>query len=171
MQSDAVVELYEALARAGVDIWIDGGWAVDALIGRQTRPHDDLDIAVEVRRVGALRECLAERDFVESPSPASSRWNFVLSDPGGRRIDVHVVELDEELGVLGDPLDGIAYPAGALTGRGRVRGLPVNCVRADVLLQFKTGYPPRPVDRHDVAVLCALLGRPVPDTHLPIRDQ
>ncbi len=170
MQSDAVVELYEALARAGVDIWIDGGWAVDALIGRQTRPHYDLDIAVEARRVGALRALLAEHDFVESPSAESSTWNFVLSDPGGRRIDVHVVELDRELGVLGDPQDGIAYPAGALTGRGRIGSLPVNCVRADVLLEFKTSYPPRAVDRHDVAALCALLKRPVPETHLSIRD-
>jgi lincosamide nucleotidyltransferase A/C/D/E len=171
MQGDAVVELYEALAGAGVDVWIDGGWAVDALVGRQTRPHSDLDIAVEARRVGALREFLAERDFVESRSPESSRWNSVLSDPGGRRIDVHVVEFDEELGVLGDPLDGIAYPAGALTGRGRIGSLPVNCVRADILLLFKTGYPPRAVDRHDVAALCALLGRPVPDTHLLIPDE
>jgi lincosamide nucleotidyltransferase A/C/D/E len=171
MQGDAVIELYEALARAGVDIWIDGGWAVDALVGRQTRPHDDLDIAVEARRVGALREFLAERDYVESPSGESTPWNFVLADPGGRRIDVHVVELDPELGVMGDPLDGIAYPAGALTGRGRIGSLPVNCVRADILLLFKTGYPPRDVDRHDVVALCALLGRPVPETHLPIRDE
>jgi lincosamide nucleotidyltransferase A/C/D/E len=171
MQGHAVVELYEALAGARVDIWIDGGWAVDALIGRQTRPHDDLDIAVEARCVGALREILTERGYVESPSRESSRWNFVLSDPAGRRIDVHVVELDQELGVLGDPLDGIAYPAGALTGRGRIGSLPVNCVRADVLLLFKTSYPPRAVDRHDVATLCELLGRPVPDTHLPIGDE
>ncbi|MGA1371782.1 MAG: nucleotidyltransferase domain-containing protein, partial [Pseudomonadales bacterium] len=55
MEGDAVVELYVALAGAGVDIWIDGGWAVDALVGRQTRPHNDLDIAVEARHVGSLR--------------------------------------------------------------------------------------------------------------------
>lgn len=171
MQGDAVVELYQALASAGVDIWIDGGWAVDALVGRQTRAHDDLDIAVDARHAGALRAILAERDYVESPSRESTRWNFVLADPGGRRIDVHVVELDQELGVHGDPLDGIAYPAGALTGRGRIGSLPVNCVRADILLLFKTGYSPRAVDRHDVAALCALLGTPVPDTHLLIPDE
>jgi lincosamide nucleotidyltransferase A/C/D/E len=95
----------------------------------------------------------------------------VLADPEGRRIDVHVVELDDKLGVLGEPRAGIAYPAGSLTGRGRLGTLPVNCVSADVLLRFKTSYPPRPVDRHDVAALCALLGKPVPETHLPARSQ
>jgi lincosamide nucleotidyltransferase A/C/D/E len=167
MQCDAVVDLYKALAQAGIEIWIDGGWAVDALVGHQTRTHDDLDIAVEAKSVLGLRKVLADREYIEPPSCDSSRWNFVLADPGGRRIDVHVVELDDRLGVFGEPLDGIAYPAAALTGTGRLGNLPVKCVRADILLQFKTSYPPRPIDRLDVAALCALLGRPVPDTHLP----
>ncbi len=171
MQCNVVVELYKALADAGVDIWIDGGWAVDALVGRETRSHADLDIAAEAKDVAALRRLLAARGYAEAPSHDSNAWNFVLADPDGRRIDVHVVELDDKLGVLGAPLAGTAYPAGSLTGQGRLGTLPVNCVSADVLLRFKTSYPPRPVDRHDVAALCALLGKPVPQTHRPVRSE
>ena len=36
-----------ALHRAGIAHWVAGGWGVDALVGRQTRPHRDLDLAVD----------------------------------------------------------------------------------------------------------------------------
>ena len=171
MEGDAVVEIYMALARAGVDIWIDGGWAVDAHVGRQTRAHSDLDIAVEAGSVAALRQHLADRGYANTPSGDASEWNFVLADANGRRIDVHVVALDEDLGVHGEPRDGIAYPAGSLTGQGRLMDIPVRCIRADILLRFKTSYPPRPVDRHEVATLCALLRQPLPLSHAPDRGQ
>lgn len=166
MQCEDVIELYQELTGAGIEIWIDGGWAVDVVVGRQTRPHDDLDIAVEARSVEDLRKVLALRGYDETPSSNASRWNFVVADETGRRIDIHVVVLDESLGVLGEPLDGIAYPAGALTGEGILAGVAIRCVHPDFMLQFKTSYPPRAVDRQDVAVLCALLGKPVPKTHL-----
>jgi lincosamide nucleotidyltransferase A/C/D/E len=35
------------LEEAKVTVWVDGGWGVDALLGEQTRPHKDLDIAIE----------------------------------------------------------------------------------------------------------------------------
>ena len=40
-----VTDLYSTLESEGIKIWIDGGWAVDALLGEQTRTHEDLDIA------------------------------------------------------------------------------------------------------------------------------
>lgn len=39
-----------------IDIWLDGGWAVDALLGEQTRPHGDQDIVIQERDVSNLRE-------------------------------------------------------------------------------------------------------------------
>ena len=58
MNAVDVIEIYTELERRGVRIWIDGGWGVDALLGRQTRPHADLDIAVEENSVQALRTLL-----------------------------------------------------------------------------------------------------------------
>lgn len=165
MRSEDIVELYQALDQASVAIWIDGGWAVDAVVGRQTRSHNDLDIAVEAKFLVRLRQLLAERGYLQIPSEDASQWSFVLDDGAGRKIDVHVVVLDEHGGVWADPVDGIAYPAGSLTGEGNIAGATVRSVSAEFLLQFKTSYPPRAVDRQDVAVLCGLLGRPVPDTH------
>jgi hypothetical protein len=56
MKPEDIVELYRALDQAGVAIWIDGGWAVDAVVGRQTRSHNDLDIAVEARALARLQQ-------------------------------------------------------------------------------------------------------------------
>jgi hypothetical protein len=36
----------KALFDVRVPWWVAGGWAIDLAVGRQTRPHDDLDIAV-----------------------------------------------------------------------------------------------------------------------------
>src|SRR4051794_7917248 len=67
MTATDVMDLHSAFAAAGILVWIDGGWAVDALLGRQTRQHDDLDIAVEERHVPALREILARRGYRDVP--------------------------------------------------------------------------------------------------------
>jgi lincosamide nucleotidyltransferase A/C/D/E len=165
MKSEEIVELYRALDQTGVAIWIDGGWAVDAVVGRQTRSHNDLDIAVEAKVLPKLQQFLTERGYRPAPSRDASQWNFVLCDGDGRQIDVHVVVLDEDGGVWADPIDGVAYPAGSLTGEGIIAGVTVRCVSVEFQLQFKTSYPPRAIDRQDVAALCGLLGRPVPDTH------
>jgi hypothetical protein len=42
---------------AGVEWWVDGGWGVDALLGGETRLHDDLDVVVrreEIERLSSL---------------------------------------------------------------------------------------------------------------------
>ena len=50
IEASDVLDLYNALERIGVGIWIDGGWGVDALLEKQTRPHQDLDIAIQSLR-------------------------------------------------------------------------------------------------------------------------
>ncbi|MEJ7792124.1 MAG: hypothetical protein WKF65_09165 [Gaiellaceae bacterium] len=44
MSAADVVEVLDVLEAADVAVFLDGGWGVDALIGAQTREHDDLDV-------------------------------------------------------------------------------------------------------------------------------
>jgi hypothetical protein len=44
-----VLGILDQLDGAGLMVWLDGGWGVDALLGRHSRPHQDLDLA-ECRR-------------------------------------------------------------------------------------------------------------------------
>ncbi len=76
--AEDVIELHTLLTQHKIDIWIDGGWGVDALLGRQTSPHNDLDIALKHSDVAALRKLLEMRGIrmyrATTPANATSRW-------------------------------------------------------------------------------------------------
>ncbi|MDP2669540.1 MAG: hypothetical protein Q8O99_00575 [bacterium] len=58
MTSKDVIGFYSQLENLGIKIWIDGGRGVDALLGKQTRPHGDLDIALQQKDVPEVSEVL-----------------------------------------------------------------------------------------------------------------
>jgi hypothetical protein len=61
MTASDVIEIVRLLDQNRIDVWIDGGWGVDALLGEQTRSHRDLDIAVQHGDVPRLRALLEAR--------------------------------------------------------------------------------------------------------------
>jgi lincosamide nucleotidyltransferase A/C/D/E len=54
MAAQEVVRLLDLLESAGVTVWLDGGWGVDALLEEQTREHDDLGLVARIRGGAAL---------------------------------------------------------------------------------------------------------------------
>ncbi|MDR2125703.1 MAG: aminoglycoside adenylyltransferase, partial [Prevotellaceae bacterium] len=44
MTEQNVIEILKIAKRTGIALWLDGGWGVDALAGRQTRLHNDVDV-------------------------------------------------------------------------------------------------------------------------------
>ena len=163
MAKEDVVEMYELFDRNGVHVWIDGGWGVDALLGEQTRPHADLDIAIQSKDLEKLRSLLSALGFVDQERDDTTPWNFVLGDSRGRDVDIHAIELDSEgNGVYGPPERGVMFPAGSLTGTGVIAGREVRCIEAKHLLDFHTGYDPDENDIHDVLALCHRFGLEIP---------
>lgn len=161
-----VIYLYGQLNEQGIDVWIDGGWAVDALLGGQTRPHEDVDIVVQQRDVPALREWLAGEGYGDVPRDDTSAWNFVLGDGEQHLVDVHAIVFDEDQNGLYGPLEkGVMYPAGSLTGTGMIDGVMVKCISPEYLVQFHTGYKPRETDWMDVTALCARFDLPLPEAY------
>jgi lincosamide nucleotidyltransferase A/C/D/E len=147
----------------GVTVWLDGGWAVDACLGEQTRPHADLDIVIQRHH-----EPIAVRALGYAPVPRgdTTDWNYVLGDGAGREIDFHVIVFDEDgRGVMGPE----AYPAGSLDGTGTIRGRTVRCVTPEALVAFHTGYAVDADDWADVSALCARFGLPIPDDYRAFR--
>ena len=82
------------LQSAGVRVWLDGGWSVDALLGEQTRPHADLDLAVPADH--QLRRHLLGARLASSPRRSRAarsrhppRRAGVRGRPRSRRRSLH----------------------------------------------------------------------------------
>src|SRR6266480_2894430 len=123
MTAEDVCGFLDLMDAHEIRVWLDGGWAVDACLGCQTRPHSDLDIVIEQRDIQVVVAALESRGYAPVPRPDTRLWNFVLGDSTGHQIDFHVIVLDEERrGIYGPPENGSYYPAEALTGQGTVTG-------------------------------------------------
>ena len=60
MTAEQVLTVMTRLIESGSEAWLDGGWGVDALLGKQTRDHHDLDLVVELTQIDAIEEMLKE---------------------------------------------------------------------------------------------------------------
>ena len=70
-----VIGIYTEWENLNIKTWVDGGWDVDALLGEQTRPHQDLDIVVQQEDVPRLRHMLQERGFRDIKLTEAKPWN------------------------------------------------------------------------------------------------
>jgi lincosamide nucleotidyltransferase A/C/D/E len=164
MTAKDVCEFLSLIDRLGVRIWLDGGWAVDACLGSQTRRHEDLDIVIEGRDVPAVLAALEKLRFRPVPRPDTSAWNFVMGDDGGHQVDFHVIVVDEHgRGSYGPPTSSDYYPAEALAGAGAINGRTVKCITPEWLVRFHTGYDVNETDWADVSALCQRFSIPIPE--------
>lgn len=171
MLSKDALELYDSLERIGVQIWIDGGWGVDALLGEQTRPHKDLDIAIQQKDLPQLRALLGSRGYKDIKTEEARPHNFVLGDGEGREIDIHVIVLDDVgNGIYGPTEEGKMYPAASLTGTGAIQGRQVRCISPEWVVKFHSGYELKEKDLKDVSAICEKFGIEIPEEYKCMRS-
>ena len=162
MSAADVLAVVARLDEAGIPVWLDGGWGVDALLGAQTRPHDDLDLVIALDRADAARAALAPLGYALDADERPTR--FVLRADGDRRVDVHTVTFDEAGGGLQRLPDASAwrYPPAGFAGEGRVGDRPVRCLTPEVQVLTHVGYEPDETDRHDLRLLRDRFGIALP---------
>jgi lincosamide nucleotidyltransferase A/C/D/E len=153
MPAEEVVSILDVLEGQGLRVWVDGGWGVDALVGRQTRDHEDLDIAIVLAEADAVIASLASLGYHVHDDEMPTRLD--LRDDRDHRVDLHPLTFDESgngLQQLQDGRFGI-YTAEGLTGAGSLNGRPVRCLSSELQLRFHSGYELDDSDRHDIALL------------------
>lgn len=163
MDAQSLVEVVERLEQDGIDVWLDGGWGVDALLERETREHDDLDLVAELRhsdRIIAVLEDLGY-ELVDGAPPVS----FVLVDRRGRQVDVHPVTFDAEGGGVYELRQGgqWVYPAQGFTGKGTVAARPVRCLTPEVQVLVHAGYELTDKDYRELHLLRERFGVELPE--------
>ena len=166
MTAADVLEVVDALEAAGISVWLDGGWAVDSLVGEQTRDHDDLDLVVRAWDAERAIIALARTGYRMQLDARPTRFVLAARD---RRIDFHPVLFDENGDAVqkgAGPNGGDArFPAFGFTGRGTLAGRAVGTLSPDLLVRFHTGYEPQAKDRHNVRLLCERFDIPLPSAY------
>ena len=163
MTSRALVDLLQLFESSEIEVWLDGGWAVDALLGEQTRPHKDVDIILRVADLPQLCKTLEGRNFEKRPGGTES--NFVLENYSGLEVDVHAIVFDEDgNGVyrMSNGSDWI-FPGAGFSGRGVVQGMTVRCLSPEIqVLCHAHGYVPTEKDLRDMELLHDRFGVELP---------
>ena len=154
MEAERAVAIVARLTQSGVSLWLDGGWGVDALLGSQTRPHDDLDLIVRLDDLGQLEDALAQSGYVRVHG--APPLSFEITDPEGHQIDVHPVRFNhagEGLYRMQNGVDWV-YPPGSLSATGRILDRDVPCQTTEMqMLAHTTGYALDTAHRADVEAL------------------
>lgn len=152
MDQEEALRIIDLAEIAGIPIVIDGGWAVDAHLGWQTRPHSDLDVAINQQYLPRFLGILSRLGYGHVPRDDQWEHNFVLEDGSGHQVDIHSYIRNEQGQIVG----GVEYPGDSLTGQGKIGHAKVCCIKADWLVDFHLGYPFDENDYSDVKFLCNL---------------
>ncbi|HEY4897073.1 MAG TPA: hypothetical protein VII01_13385 [Solirubrobacteraceae bacterium] len=149
MPADVVLGVAGVLEGAGVRYWISGGWGVDALVGRATRTHHDLDLAVDAEHLDLAVRLLTDLGYAEwfsAEDPDESLGSYTAfqdNEVAGRVIDVHPAHL---------PHERLEFATGAIEGQ------DVPCMSATWQIESHSGYRPRRHHRADLGLLRTLGG-------------
>ncbi len=152
VHAEDVISIYQLLLADGIQVWLSGGWGIDALLREQTRPHKDLDVIMLVDDIVRMRGLLSRDGYGLKELWSENRWvvdahgvetatAFVLQDSEGREVDVHGMHLDDR---------GNGFPAWepeepvferqALAGEGLIAGFAVRCLSPEMQMVCHTGY-------------------------------
>jgi lincosamide nucleotidyltransferase A/C/D/E len=167
-----VIDVLDRLDAAGVSVWLDGGWGVDALLGAQTRPHVDLDLALARSDLERAANALLGAGFGHAQaSEPGLPARYVLRDRGGREVDLHPLLFDtggngwQQLSPSGRAWG--CYEADGLAATGTIGGRQVRCLSAELQVRFRRGYEWSDRDEHDIRLLAEAFELPLPP---PLQD-
>ena len=123
-EKDAIdlINLAESL---GITVFLDGGWGVDALLGRQTREHQDIDLFVEETQAARFIRALHQQGFKERTEAYSTPQHIVFADADGRTVDLHLFTYTSDGEIV---FEGETYPADTFSGEGCIGEKKVSCI-------------------------------------------
>lgn len=127
-----IMTVIDILENAEITYWIDGGWGVDILAGKQTRDHRDIDINFDSRYTEKLLHILFEYGY----------------------LDIHPFVLHEDGTAKQASLEGDWYQFDKeLFGSSVFEGRTIPCISVKGQKLFHSGYELRDKDRHDILIL------------------
>ncbi len=152
ISAEDAISIYQRLLDNNVQIWLVGGWGIDALLGEQTRSHKDLDVLMLVDDVARMCELLSHDGYQLGYLWEENLWAvdahgvktataFVLQDAGGRELDAHALRLDDEgNGIPAWDAEGVIFRRQDLAREGVIAGVTVQCLTPEMQMVCHAGY-------------------------------
>lgn len=161
MNPTTVLHILGLLATVDVQAWLDGGWGVDALLGRITRSHNDLDLVLALDDLPRAMTVLVRNGFgVEE----EELGRVVLGHADHGRIDLHPVTFDPHGNAVQvqPAASPVVYRSDGFVA-GSILGRAVACISADVQVFARLGHDRSAKHRQDVVALCSSFGLQLPE--------
>ena len=170
VRAEDAIQIYHSLSAAGIQVWLTGGWGIDALLQKQTRPHKDLDILMEVDDAVPMRNLLRQAGYSLKGLWSENVWvldtqgteiptAFVLQDSEGSKVDAHATWLDGSgRATPAWASEGLIFSREDLAGEGTISGFAVRCISPQTQLRCHMSYDLPPEQVRDVELLRAQFG-------------
>jgi lincosamide nucleotidyltransferase A/C/D/E len=164
VEATEVLRVLTALDAAGIRAGLTGGWGVDALLGRETRIHGDVDLGVSADAVDTAIDTLGGLGYTVTLDQRPAR--VVLVSPTGQ-VDLHPIVWGPTGTGIQTGFDGetFEYPPGSLDAEGLIAGQLVRCGTPTLQLTFHERYVPCDHDRADMAALAHEFGLQLPPAY------
>lgn len=157
------IEIINYAEKHGITVVLCGGWGVDALLEKETREHNDIDLLVEKDYGEKFITLLKQKGFKEMRKEYTTPAHTVWQDVKNRIIDLHLYESYEDGSYL---FENYRHSAGTFSSVGRIAGKEVHCITPQAQVRYHLGYELREIDFHDIKLLCEHFAISVPEEYL-----
>ena len=144
-----LLEILNLLDGLHIRYWIEGGWGVDILLGKQNREHRDVDIGFDADFTELLLAALKDKGYAVTTDWSPTR--IELCHPKGCVVDIHPMEIEEDGSARLADLNGGWYhfePGWFTSAISEGRAVP--CISAPAQRLFHCGYELREKDITDM---------------------
>lgn len=147
-----LMTIISLLESANITYWIDGGWGVDILAGKQTRNHRDIDVNYDAQHTEKLLSILFEYGY-----EIDTDWRPVRIELYSEKygyLDIHPFILNGDGTSKQADLEGGFYEFERdFFSNASFEGKIITCISLKGQKIFHSGYELRDKDEHDILIL------------------
>lgn len=151
-----LMEVLNLLDGLKIKYWIDGGWGIDILLGKQNRVHRDIDVDFDGKFTDVLLDALNVKGYTIVTDWRPARIELYHPELG--YIDIHPLIISEDGSAKQAGLNDDWYEFKAewfSSALFEERTIP--CISAEAQKLFHSGYELREVDKIDLKNLASIL--------------
>lgn len=147
--AESLFEILDLMDSLNMRYWIEGGWGVDILIGKQNREHRDIDVDFDGTYTECFLKLLKEKGYEITTDWRPSR--IELYHPSLGYLDIHPLTIGEDGSARQASPDGGWYELEADWFSSTVfEGRTIPCISAEAQKLFHSGYELREIDILDL---------------------